>query len=153
MTREMERTELIAREGIRDLLGRYTWAGDTGRTAEVAGCFTVDGVLDLGDHGGVLEGRAAIAAELEAVVARVAEAADAPGAVNHHVSSVLITMTDPTTATVRSYFAVHTDEGLDHWGRYRDEAVMDPIDGHWRFARRTVRVTGAAPGSRFVPAS
>jgi hypothetical protein len=30
---------------------------------------------------------------------------------------------------------------------------MDRIDGHWRFARRTVRVTGAAPGSRFIPAS
>ncbi|MCU1371932.1 MAG: hypothetical protein JWO77_3126 [Ilumatobacteraceae bacterium] len=153
MTREMERTELIAREGIRDLLGRYTWAGDAGRTAEVADCFTVDGVLDLGDHGGVLEGRAAIAAELDAVIARVASAADAPGPVNHHVSSVLITMTDPTTAAVRSYFAVHMVRGLDHWGRYRDDVVMDRIDGHWRFARRTVRVTGTAPGSRFVPAS
>ena len=153
MTREMERTELIAREGIRDLLGRYTWAGDTGRTEEVAECFTADGVLDLGDHGGVLDGRSAIAAELEAVVTRAAAAAAAPSPVNHHVSSISITMSDPTTATVRSYFAVHTDAGLDHWGRYRDEVVMDPIDGHWRFARRTVRVTGAAPGSRFVPAS
>lgn len=153
MTREMERTELIAREGIRDLLGRYTWAGDTGRTAEVADCFTVDGVLDLGDHGGVLEGREAITAELDAVVARAASAAQEPGPVNHHVSSIFITMADPTTATVRSYFAVHTDAGLDHWGRYRDDVVMDRIDGHWRFARRTVRVTGFAPGSRFAPAS
>lgn len=153
MTREMERTELIAREGIRDLLGRYTWSGDTGRTADVAECFTTDGVLDLGQHGGVLEGRAAIAAELDAVVARAAEAADAASPVNHHVTSIFIAMADPTSATVRSYFAVHTDQGLDHWGRYRDEVVMDPIDGHWRFARRTVRVTGAAPGSRFVPAS
>ena len=74
MTREMERTELIAREGIRDLLGRYTWAGDGGRVDDVAECFTDDGVLDLGDHGGVLEGRAAIAAELSAVVARAADA-------------------------------------------------------------------------------
>jgi hypothetical protein len=153
MTREMERTELIAREGIRDLLGRYTWAGDGGRVDDVAECFTDDGVLDLGDHGGVLEGRAAIAAELSAVVARAADAGAAPSPVNHHVSSVLITLADPTRATVRSYFAVHTDAGLDHWGRYRDEVVMDPIDGHWRFARRTVRVTGAVPGSRFVPAS
>lgn len=153
MTREMERTELIAREGIRDLLGRYTWAGDTARTDEVADCFTTDGVLDLGDHGGVLEGRAAIAAELEDVVARAASAAEAPSPVNHHVSSISITMADPTSATVRSYFAVHTDQGLDHWGRYRDDVVMDRIDGHWRFARRTVRVTGFAPGSRFAPAS
>ena len=153
MTREMERTELIAREGIRDLLGRYTWAGDTGRTADVADCFTVDGVLDLGDHGGRFEGRAAIAAELEAVVARVAGAADAPGPINHHVSSVLIVMADPSSAEVRSYFCVYTDAGPDHWGRYRDAVVMDRADGHWRFASRTVRVTGAAPESRFVPAS
>jgi hypothetical protein len=73
--------------------------------------------------------------------------------VNHHVASIEITMADPTSATVRSYFCVYTDAGADHWGRYRDEVVMDRIDGHWRFARRTVRVTGAAPGSRFVPAS
>jgi hypothetical protein len=152
MTREMERTELIAREGIRDLLGRYTWAGDTGRVAEVAACFVEAGSLDLGPHGGVLEGRDAIAAELASVVDRVAEAADAPGPVNHHVSSIEITMGDPTSATVRSYFCVYTDAGPDHWGRYRDEVVMDPVDGHWRFARRTVRVTGAAPASRFVPA-
>ena len=151
MTREMERTELIAREAIRDLLGRYTWAGDTGRTADVADCFIETGVLDLGDHGGTFEGREAIAAELEAVVARVAAAAEAPGPVNHHVSSVLISMTGPTSATVRSYFCVYTDATADHWGRYRDDAVLDPIDGHWRFARRTVRVTGWAPGSRFVP--
>ena len=153
MTREMERTELIAREGIRDLLGRYTWAGDTGNTVEVADCFTIDGVLDLGDHGGRIVGRAAIAAELEAVVARVASSADAPGPVNHHVSSILITMTDPTTATVRSYFSVFAKSGPDHWGRYRDDVVMDRVDGHWRFATRTVRVTGFANDSRFAARS
>ena len=151
MTREMERTELIAREGIRDLLGRYTWAGDTGRTTDVADCFLADGVLDLGDHGGVLEGRAAIAAELDAVVARVAADGDGAGPVNHHVSSVVIALSDPSTAVVRSYFCVYTKAGADHWGRYRDDVVMDPADGHWRFAKRTVRVTGAADGSRFVP--
>jgi hypothetical protein len=152
MTREMERTELIAREGIRDLLGRYTWAGDTGEVDAVAGCFVQEGVLDLGGHGGVIEGRGAIAEELASVVARVAGAAEAPGPVNHHVASIEITMADPTSATVRSYFCVYTEAGADHWGRYRDEVVMDPVDGHWRFARRTVRVTGAVPGSRFVPA-
>ncbi|WP_426570771.1 nuclear transport factor 2 family protein [Aquihabitans sp. McL0605] len=146
----MERTELIAREGIRDLLGRYTWAGDTGRSAELAGCFTAEGVLDAGVPGGAWEGRATITAELDAVAARVAATGDTPSPVNHHVSSVLITMNDPTSATVRSYFCVYTDAGADHWGRYRDDVVMDATDGHWRFARRTVRVTGYAPGSRFA---
>ncbi|MCB1039123.1 MAG: nuclear transport factor 2 family protein [Acidimicrobiales bacterium] len=146
----MDQTETAARTAIFDLLARYTWAGDRGRIADLAGCFTADGVLDLGDHGGILHGRTEIEAELLAVVDRAASSAGAAGPVEHHVSSVLITMTGAAAASVRSYFAVHTVEGLDHWGRYRDEVVLDPTDGTWRFARRVVRVTGAAPGSRFV---
>lgn len=150
MTREMERTELIAREGIRDLLARYTWAADRGRAEEVAGCFLVDGVLDAGEHGGTWTGRATVRAELDAVAERVAAAGTTPTPVNHHVSSVVIHLVDPSHAQVRSYFCVYTDVGADHWGSYRDEVKMDPSDGTWRFARRTVRVTGAAPTSRFV---
>ena len=150
MTREMERTELIAREGIRHLLARYTWAADRGRAEEVASCFLVDGVLDAGEHGGRWEGRATIRAELEAVAARIAEAGAAPTPVNHHVSSVLIHLVDPSHADVRSYFCVYTDIGADHWGTYRDEVRMDPADGTWRFAHRSVRVTGASASSRFV---
>ena len=151
MSREMERTEIVAREAIRDLLARYTWAGDRGRSAEVADCFLDDGVLDTGAHGGRWEGREAIAAELAAVADRVAAAATAPSPVNHHVASVLIEVTEPTRALVRSYFCVYTDVAADHWGSYRDVVAQDPIDGHWRFAERAVRVTGFAPGSRFAP--
>ncbi|MFN8018745.1 MAG: nuclear transport factor 2 family protein [Acidimicrobiales bacterium] len=145
----MERTEIVAREAIRDLLARYTWAGDRGRSAELASCFLADGVLDVGDHGGRWEGRARIEQELAAVAERVAASGATPTPVSHHVSSVLIEMTGPTSAIVRSYFAVHTDAGLDHWGTYRDEVAQDPIDGHWRFAERRVRVTGSSPESRF----
>ena len=145
----MERTELVAREAIRDLLATYTWAGDRGRSREVAACFTDDGVLDVGDHGGAWQGRAAIERELDAVAARVAAAGDAPTRVNHHVSSVAIDLRDPTSARVRSYFCVYTERGADHWGAYSDDVVLDASDG-WRFARRAVRVTGADPGSRFV---
>lgn len=150
MTREMERTELIAREGIRDLVARYTWAGDQGRTDDVAQCFMPDGILDVGQHGGTWTGRGEIARELGAVADRVIASGEAPTRVNHHVSSVLIDVTTPTSATVRSYFCVFTDDGADHWGSYRDEVVMDPIDGQWRFAHRSVRVTGTAATSRFV---
>lgn len=148
--REMERTEIVAREAIRDLLARYTWAGDRGRTGEVADCFLRGGVLDVGEHGGRWEGREEIAAQLAAVAARVAASGDAPTPVSHHVSSVLITMTGPTVADVRSYFCVYTDQGADHWGSYRDLVSQDPIDGHWRFAERRVRVSGFAPASRFA---
>ena len=147
----MERTELIAREGIRDLLARYTWAGDRGRGAEVAACFTADGVLDAGVHGGAWEGREAIERELDAVAQRIARTGEVPGPVNHHVSSVLIELVTPTAADVRSYFCVYTDAGADHWGTYRDHVVRDPVAGRWVFASRLVRVTGSSPSSRFIP--
>jgi hypothetical protein len=147
---EMERTELIAREAIRDLLARYTWAGDRGRSHELAHCFLVDGVLDVGEHGGRWQGRAEIEAGLDAVTARLAEHGDPPAAVNHHVASVLISLSDPSNGWVRSYFCVYTEHGPDHWGTYRDRVAHDPSDGHWRFAERIVTVTGVAPHSRFV---
>lgn len=148
----MERTELAAREAIRDLLARYTWAGDRGRSAEVADCFLDDGVLDAGAEAGTWTGRDEIHRQLDEVVARVAAAGDRPSPVQHHVSGVLISMTGPTSAAVQAYFCVYTDVGADHWGTYRDEVVQDPTDGQWRFAHRTVRVAGAAPTSRFVSA-
>jgi uncharacterized protein (TIGR02246 family) len=148
----VERTDLIARESIRDLLARYTWAGDHGRIAELADCFTPDGVLDVGAHGGRWEGQERITAELEAVAARVAGAADGTGTrVQHHVSSVMIDLDHHDSATVRSYFVVLTAAGPDHWGRYRDQVVETAPGGRWLFAERVVTVDGHVPGSIMVP--
>jgi hypothetical protein len=47
--------------------------------------------------------------------------------------------------SVSSYFAVHTDVGLDHWGRYRD--VLVPVSGRWLFAHRSIGVDGFADSS------
>lgn len=143
-------TELAAREAVRDLVARYTWAGDRGRSAELAGLFRADGVLDVGAHGGRWEGRSAIEAELDAVAARVAATGIAPGPVRHHVSSLVIDLASPTEATASSYFLVLTAIGVDHWGRYRDELAADPADGAWRFVERRVRVDGHAAGSLMV---
>ena len=148
----MERTDLLSREAIRDLLGRYTWAGDGGRSAELAALFTTDGVLDVGDHGGRWEGRERIERELTAVTDRVAASAQTPGPVRHHVSSVLIDLDTHAQATVRSYFLVLTNIGVDHWGRYRDQVVETAPGGIWQFLERVVRVDGHAPGSRMVAA-
>lgn len=151
MNHQMVSSELSAREAVRDLLARYTWAGDRGRSAELAACFLVDGVLDVGDHGGRWEGRAEIQRQLDAVAERIAAAGGGAGPVHHHVSSVLIDLLDTTSAEVRAYFCVFTDVGADHWGTYRDRVELDHADGTWRFASRSVRVLGHAPGSRFVP--
>lgn len=145
----MELWELDARESIRDLVAAYTWAGDRGRSAELAELFAVDGVLDAGTHGGAWEGRERIRAELDAVADRVVATGGAQGPVRHHVSNVRIRLEGREAAEVMSYFAVLTTIGLDHWGRYRDRVVRDD-DGTWRFAERTVRVDGHVPGSLMV---
>jgi hypothetical protein len=107
-------------------------------------------VLDAGDGADPWEGQARITTELRAVVDRVAAAGSTPSPVQHQVTNTMIEVVDFSTAEVRSYFSVLTDAGLDHWGTYRDEVVLDPADATWRFARRTVRVLGWAPASRFA---
>lgn len=145
----MEPWELVGREAVRDLVARYTWAGDRGRSAELAGLFALDGVLDVGDHGGRWEGRDQITRQLDAVAERVAVAGTSPGPVRHHVSSIVIEAMTPTEAAASSYFVVLTGIGVDHWGRYRDRLAAGP-DGVWRFVERSVRVDGHTPGSVMV---
>lgn len=151
----MERTDLLSLEAIRDLLARYTWAGDRGDAAGVAACFAADGVLDVGEHGGRWEGREEIERQLAAVTERAVVAAQAsgltPGPVRHHVSSVLIDLEHHDEAVVRSYFLVLTAAGVDHWGRYRDRVAETAPGGPWHFVERRVRVDGHAPGSLVVP--
>lgn len=150
----MDLSELVSREQIRHLLASYTWAGDSGRISEVADLFAAHGVLDVGPHGGRWEGRDAIEAGLQAVVARAADAGGrrggggSPGPVHHHVSSVVITEVGGGRARVRSYYAVHTAIGLDHWGRYFDRVELEI--GRWKFTERMVVVDGSSPGSLMV---
>lgn len=157
----MELSELVAREAVRDLVARYTWAGDRSRSADLADLFALDGVLDVGAHGGRWEGRDEIVRQLDAVADRVAAAGTSPGPVRHHVSSLVIDVgtadahaptASPgaaTTATASCYFLVFTAVGPDHWGRYRDRFAIG-ADGVWRFVERTVRVDGHAEGSLMV---
>ena len=147
----MERTDLLAHESIRDLLGHYTWAGDGGDIDAMVECFAPDGVLDVGEHGGRWEGHEQIRSGLDQVVARAASAEGGPRRAQHHVSSMWIDLDHHDAATVRSYFLVVTDAGLDHWGRYRDRVVENTPGGRWLFAERTVIVDGAAEGSALVP--
>jgi hypothetical protein len=143
--------EIAAREQVRDTLARYTHAADRGRSADVADCFTAEGVLDVGREGGRWAGREQIIAELDAVAARLAEKGDTPGLVRHHVSSVVIEFPLPTEASVRSYFFVVTSIGPDHWGRYLDR--LEPDGDRWRFTERRAQVDGHAAGSRMVSRS
>jgi hypothetical protein len=65
--------------------------------------------------------------------------------VRHHVSSIRFESVTRDRVEVSSYFAVHTDVGLDHWGRYRD--ALAPEAGRWLFAHRRITVDGFAADS------
>ncbi|MCU1352156.1 MAG: hypothetical protein JWM05_1365 [Acidimicrobiales bacterium] len=147
----MEPRELEIREAVRDTLARATHAGDRGRAAELAACFTGDGVLDVGAHGGRWVGRAEIEAQISATVERIAAAGDSAGSgpVHHHVSSTVIDVATSQEATASSYFVVLTAVGVDHWGRYRDR--LRPEADRWLLSERVVRVDGHVASSVVVP--
>jgi uncharacterized protein (TIGR02246 family) len=140
--------ELAAREAIRDVIARYNHAGDRGRLDELVRCFAEDGVMDL-EGLAPLAGRAAIEAHLAGVVRELASRTQR-ATLRHHVSSVRIALAEADRAEAWSYFAVFTEIGLDHWGRYSDRFVR--AGGEWLIALRKVRVDGAAPGSRMFGA-
>jgi SnoaL-like domain len=129
------------REAIRDLLARYTYAGDRGRTAELAACFADDGVLEFPGNSGT--GPSGVHEALTS-----GERNLAIGFMRHHITSPLIEV-DGDAATARSYFTVISNNGPDHAGTYSDR-LMRTGDG-WRFARRLVRVDWQAETSLFRP--
>lgn len=133
----MEMWELVARESIRDLVARYNANGDSGRFDQVVELFAPDAEMELAD--GTRRGHE----EIRSIFTGVRGTVTATGAVKHmrHMTSThQIDLVDPSTATGRSYFAVLTDAGVDHWGRYLDD--YRTVGGAWRFARRRVVTDG-----------
>jgi uncharacterized protein (TIGR02246 family) len=132
--------ELIARGEIRATLAAYNSAGDQNDAEGYAGVFTVDGILE--SAGTQIKGR-------EAIRHWKAERAKAPPAkfVRHNLTTCLIEVTGPETATARTYFQVLTEVGPDHAGYYADDFRKE--DGRWLIAHRKVRLDWFAPDSRF----
>lgn len=141
----MELWEVLARESIRDLVARYNANGDSGRFAQVRELFSRDAVMDIGD-GTVYRG-------LDEVMTIFSRTKDGTGAtsglthVRHTTSTHQIDLIDECSGTGRLYFAVLTDIGLDHWGRYVDGYIVE--DDRWKFASRQVSVDGWSPQSLF----
>lgn len=140
----MEAWELEVRESVRQTLADYTAATDRFDLRALAACFGDQGVLEFTGDGGPLTGRANIEAGLGVAVERPS-GRRAPTHVRHHVSSIRFGSVARDRVEVSSYFAVHTDIGLDHWGRYRD--VLVPVDGRWLFAHRRISVDAFAADS------
>jgi hypothetical protein len=136
--------ELDARERVRDTIAAYHEGGDRYRLAELAACFTEDGVLEIRGRERA-EGR-------DAIVELLSGPWEVPPPdgfyVRHHVSSVRIESVTPEEARSTAYFFVLTPVGPDHWGRYRDTLV--PVGERWLFRHRFVAVDGYAPDSIFA---
>lgn len=142
----MELWELTAREQVRDTLAEYNHAGDRGRVAELAACFTVDGVLEVKGRP-LARGRAAVLAALGGSAG--AGSAVPHRFVRHHVSTVRLESVDPERVQAAAYFLVLTAFGPDHWGRYRD--VLVPAEGRWLLAHRRVTVDAAVASTYLDP--
>lgn len=134
-----------AREGIRDTLAGYTWAGDSARIDDLARTFTEDGVLEVRGMPSA-HGRAAITAMLKSVAAPAEPTVKR--IVRHNVANIRFTELTTEKAEVASYFTVFTEIGLDHHGRYRDTFV--PVGGRWLIRHRFVRTDWSAPDSTMV---
>lgn len=137
----MHYSELSIRESVRQTLADYTAATDGFDLHALAECFAPDGVLEFTGAEQPLVGPAAIESGLKAAMSgpRV-PGRRMPTHVRHHVSSVRFAAVGAERAQVSSYFAVHTDIGLDHWGQYRD--VMVARGARWLFAHRKISVDG-----------
>ncbi len=127
------------RDEITALLARYAHAVDDGRVDDVVGCFARDGILAVDEHAPIV-GHAALARPFERLAHRLRSTEGVY--LRHNVSSIEVTSHDAGAgrATARSYFIVMSERGVDHWGTYADELVVE--DGSWRFSRRVVRVEG-----------
>ena len=139
----MEQWELAARESIRDLVARYNANGDSGRFEPLLELFAEEAVMELPDarH----EGKAAIRSMFEAVAEGTGESTGARARfIRHFTATLQIDVHDATEASSRCYYAVLTDQGLDHWGRYIDRYRC--TDGRWFFWHRKVTLDAGVPG-------
>jgi hypothetical protein len=137
--------EVIAREQIRRLIGKYAVCGDQLDIDGFAGTFAEDGTMEMTTYAHT--GRAAIKHWM--LNAEPFGAEDRrPTFVRHHMTSSHIDFDSPSTASGRTYFLVMTDIGVDHSGYYVDRLRKDGDE--WLFAHRRVRILWRAPDS-FIP--
>jgi len=130
------------REEIRILVTRLALCGDRGRFADLAACFTEDGMLDWATGSG--RGRAAIAANIA-----TGRGHQPIRLVRHHLTGFDIDLaSDRASAAGRIGFFALTDAGPDHAGVYLDRYARDA--GGWLIAHREVRVAWQAPASPFL---
>jgi hypothetical protein len=160
----MQLSELVARESIRDLIARWNYDGDARHMDQMVMVLAPDVEFQAVD-GDVLRGRAAVLDFLTGVRDRKHDAPDAPDSadadprpprndgrylpagakpsIRHFTSNPRITFESETRAQVRTYYAVLSSFGLDHWGRYIDEVGV--VDDEWLITKRVITTDGVDP--------
>lgn len=153
--------DLLAREGIRDLVARYNSCGDSGKFDQLWPLFAHDAVMQIGlasgertEHIGLEQIKQIFTGAQDTLRSHSVDR-PAPVArrtyIRHFTSTHQIDLLDADHAMGRCHFAVIIGDddqgGLDHWGRYLDEYVR--IDETWRFQRRQVHVDGQIAQSWF----
>lgn len=126
-------------EGVRRAQSAYAEAIDAGRSDDVAAVFTEDGVVDV-EGMDPLVGRETIR--------RTYAGWDPAGSQRHLIANLHVTAWNEQEATATAD-VVLLKQGDGGWGislvgRYEDTVRNE--DGVWRFARRTTRFAGGAPG-------
>jgi SnoaL-like domain len=123
------------RIAIQDLNYRYAAHIDFKQVDEWVDLFTEDGVLDEREFGfGVHDGRTAIRAYAEALVADVVHAM-------HHVTNQLVTDVSATEATGTVFAIVEgmtRSSGHARYSLYYEDQYLKTAAG-WRFRRRLLR--------------
>jgi len=140
----MDDIELRAHVGAADLLAKYQFLADSGRTRELSQLFLPEAVFITNTE--ELVGPAAIFDFFSRTAASFTSAGFLPA--RHHLSSVYVEPRPDGGASTYACFQLVGSAGLDHWGTYRDESVS--TDDGWRFARRKVKVEGHVPDSPVV---
>jgi SnoaL-like domain len=139
--------ESLVRESVRHTISSYNFATDKGDLGAMALCFTASGSLTIRDDPPLI-GRTEIASGLTRTLEE--QSGRAGGLrpttyIHHHVSSTHFEIISDTEVKTRSYFAVITSIGLDHWGRYHDRFAPENED--WLLASRVIYVDGFAHDS------
>jgi len=156
----MELWELIARESIRDRIARWNAHGDAGRFDEMVMVLAPDAEFQAAGSD-LLHGRDAVLGFLNGIDGRRTSDQPTPRppgryvpsggrqSLRHYTSTIRIDFESETLAEVRSYYAVLSSHGLDHWGRYLDE--FRPVDGEWLITKRTITTEGVDPEGWAAP--
>ena len=155
----MQLWEVVARESIRDCIARWNYHGDARQMDQMVLVLAPDVEFQAVD-GDVLHGRAAVLDFLAGVRDRKnanvppTDPRPAPNhgrylppgtqpSIRHFTSNPRVVLESETRAQVRTYYAVLSSFGLDHWGRYIDE--FDVVDGEWLITKRVVTTDGVDP--------